>query len=148
MWAIGPRKVDYVVIPSTLFSKEEIWRRSFPNLKSEDSLTLTKLNSDNIEDIVVGYSSGKTLIYFILLPILVLILYFLFFEVSFSVFFFSAEFILFGYFSIFYFIFINVSIFYYSIFYTFSSFLSYLQRKVNAFHENACTGDMFLYLFF
>lgn len=53
------------IIPCTSLSSKILWTRSLPKLTSEAPLRSNDVNSDGIEDIIVGFSTGiktKTLI--------------------------------------------------------------------------------------
>jgi len=46
------------IIPCTSLSSKVLWARSLPKLTSEAPLRSNDVNSDGIEDIIVGFSTG------------------------------------------------------------------------------------------
>lgn len=60
-WKMDP--IPYpAVVPSTQFKTENIWHQSFPFLKTEAAIVTFDSNGDTFLDIVVGFSTGCTLV--------------------------------------------------------------------------------------
>lgn len=54
---------DSEIIPCTSLSSKVLWTRSLPKLISEAPLRSNDVNSDGVEDIIVGFSTGIKLLY-------------------------------------------------------------------------------------
>lgn len=61
-WTVGQNKKKQVIIPCTEISTQEVWVKSFPKLVSEAPIKVVDLNGDKIEDIIIGYGTGKSLL--------------------------------------------------------------------------------------
>lgn len=61
LWTIGPPPKEKVIVPCTTIGTQDVWVRTFPKFISEAPLKLNDVNKDGIEDIIVGYGTGKTI---------------------------------------------------------------------------------------
>ncbi|XP_039280603.1 uncharacterized protein LOC111058737 [Nilaparvata lugens] len=58
IWTVGPPPKPKRIIPCTEISAEELWVKSFPKLVSESPMELVDINSDNVEDVIIGFGTG------------------------------------------------------------------------------------------
>lgn len=59
LWSMENHLSVPTVAPCIDYSSDKIWHASFNKLKSEAALIMVDLNHDDIEDVVVGFSTSK-----------------------------------------------------------------------------------------
>lgn len=47
------------IIPCTKIVTKDVWVKTFPMLTTETAIRLNDVNSDGIEDIIIGFGTGK-----------------------------------------------------------------------------------------
>lgn len=50
---------EAIIMPCTKIVTEDVWVKTFPMLTTETAIRLNDVNSDGIEDIIVGFGTGK-----------------------------------------------------------------------------------------